>query len=62
MSSITSDNEFEEQYAKEIEGTLDDEHMISASFNGALETSLEFDVGDWEGGGFFEAFNSLDAG
>ncbi|CAH3018052.1 unnamed protein product [Porites evermanni] len=61
MSSITSDNEFEEQYAKEIEGTLDDEHMISASFNGALETSLEFDVGDWEGGGFFEAFNSLDA-
>ena len=62
MSSVTSDNEFEEQYAKEIEGTLDDEQMISASFNGALETSLEFDVGDWEGGGFFDEFNSLDAG
>lgn len=62
MSSVTSDNEFEEQYAKEVEGTLDDEHMISASFNGALETSLEFDVGDWEGGGFLEDFNSVDAG
>ena len=62
-SSLSSDENFEGQHVRETEGLSDDEHMFSSSLNGALETSLEFDIGDcWEGGGLLEDLNSLDAG
>ena len=51
-----------DDFEGETEGLLDDERMFSSSLNGALETSLEFDVGDWEGGGFLEDFHALDTG
>ena len=60
--SISSDDDFEGQYAREAEGLSDDEQMFSSSLNGALETSLEFDVGEWEGGGLLEDLQSLDPG
>ena len=51
-----------DDFEGEAEGFSDDEQMFCSSLNGALETSLEFDAGDWEGGGFLEDLHSLDTG
>lgn len=59
---IHNDDDFEGHSVRETEGLSDDEQMLSSSLNGALETSLEFDAGDWEGGGFLEDLHSRDTG
>lgn len=38
-----------------------DDGLFSSSLPGALETSLEYDTGEWEGDGLFGEFCSLDA-
>lgn len=43
-------------------GLSDDECMLSSGLPGTLETSLEYDTGEWEGDGLFEEFRSLDTG
>lgn len=51
-----------DDFEGETAGFSFDEQMFSSSLNGTLETSLEFDVGDWEGGGFLEDLHLLDTG
>ena len=43
-------------------GLSDDECLFSSSLPGALDTSLEYDTGEWEGDGLFGEFRSLDSG
>lgn len=56
LNGLTTDDKHKEQH------TLDQECIFSSSLPGALETSLEFDSGEWEGPGVLEAFHSLDTG